>query len=703
MNRLAQSTSPYLRQHAHNPVDWFEWTPEALALARREDKPILLSIGYAACHWCHVMAHESFEDENIAAAMNRLYVNIKLDREQRPDLDRVYQLSHQLLTQRGGGWPLTVFLDPQDLTAFFAGTYFPKEARYGLPGFGQVLEGVAQWYRSERDALRTQNARLREALGGIFGGGEGDGAAVSPRLRDVDTALRAWTQSADGEYGGLGLGQKFPHPVEWRLVAELATRAPSGVELPEGLIALLRTSLQAMARGGLNDHLGGGFYRYCVDRQWEIPHFEKMLYDNALLLPLFATAHQRWPDDGFGACAEGIVDFVDRELRAPGRGVQASLDADSEGHEGRFYVWTREQLAAAVPEPDLALAMTAYGLDRPPNFEEQAWHLTRRRPLAEAAAGLGLEPGQACTRLAQIRTRLFAVRATRVRPETNDQWLLGWNALLVDGLVRAGQALDRPAWITLAQTLYAEMRAGLRRADGNWVAFRGAAQAALPADAQPAFLDDLAWLLEAQLALLAAGVGGPALLADAIAVAERLAEQHAAPDGAFWFTSADDAAAPGAPPARPRSFSDEATPNGNGIALRALQRLGRLLGAPRWLDLAARGLGAAGAQLRRQPDALASVLAAVVDALAPPAELVWRGPSADLPAWQPALAAAAERGLLVWRLPDTVVDTPWPGALAAMPAIPGGRLYWCRDGACELPLDSVAALVARLQALAPAA
>lgn len=695
MNRLSHSTSPYLRQHAHNPVDWYEWTPEALELAKREDKPILLSIGYAACHWCHVMAHESFEDPNIAAVMNRLYVNIKLDREQRPDLDRVYQLSHQLLTQRGGGWPLTVFLDPSDRTAYFAGTYFPKEARYGLPGFGQVLEGVAQWYRSERAELRAQNARMHQALSGIFSSTE-ERSAGRATLRDLDTALRAWLQNADRDYGGIGRGQKFPHPMEWRLVDALATRAPTGVEVPAELIDALRLTLGALAQGGLHDHLGGGFFRYCVDRQWEIPHFEKMLYDNALLLPLFASAHQRWPADGFDRCAEGIVDFVLRELRAPvGRGLQASLDADSEGHEGQFYIWQRTAVEALLPEADRTLAVAAYALDGARNFEDQAWHLTRRRALSDIAAAAGVDPAIAETRLEAIRATLLAARATRVRPETNDQWLLGWNALFVGGLVRAAQSLGHADWLALASSLYGELRTGLRRADGTWIAHRGAAESVVRDDAQPAFLDDLAWLLEAQLDLLAAGAGGPALLADAVAVAERLATQHAAADGGFWFSAEEVATRADSPPVRPRGFTDEATPNGNGIATRALLRLGRLTAEPRWLKLADAVLQAAAGGLRRQPDAMASLLAALLEAEAAAVELVWRGPASAWPAWQSSLRSAAARGMAVWHLPDA--DAEWPGALASQSGGPFGRVYWCRHGACEMPLDTPAALQQRLQ------
>ena len=370
-NRLAAETSPYLLQHAGNPVDWYPWGTEALSRAVAEDRPILLSIGYSACHWCHVMAHESFEDPTTAEVMNSLFVNIKLDREERPDLDKVYQIAHQVLTQRGGGWPLTMFLTPDDLTPFFAGTYFPREPRYGMPGFVDVLQRVAAYYRDHRDDIRRQNGSLREVFADLVPPAGGD----EPLSRaPIDAARSELESSFDDKFGGFGGAPKFPHPasIERLLRDWQATAGDTEPDLKALYMASL--TLKRMSEGGLYDQLGGGFCRYSVDPYWMIPHFEKMLYDNGPLLALTAQAAIATGDGFFRRVAVETAEWSIREMRAPEGGFHSALDADSEGHEGRFYVWDREEVRALLTAGEYAAFARRYGLDREANFEG-SWHL----------------------------------------------------------------------------------------------------------------------------------------------------------------------------------------------------------------------------------------------------------------------------------------------------------------------------------------
>src|SRR5512143_1276897 len=434
LNRLATEPSPYLLQHADNPVDWYPWGAEALDRARREDKPILLSIGYSACHWCHVMAHDCFEDAEVAAVMNRLFVNIKVDREERPDLDQIYQAAHQLLAQRGGGWPLTVFLTP-DQTPFFAGTYFPKAPRYNLPGFVSLMENVARAWHERRGEVLAQNAALREALAEQP---QPAGRETTLDAAPLAQAVRDLARAFDPVWGGFSPAPKFPRPGE--LVFLLRQAQAGDAEAREMALFTLRK----MASGGVADQLGGGFCRYSVDAQWAIPHFEKMLYDNGPLLALYADAWALTGEPLFRETAEGIVGWLLREMRAPEGGFYSALDADSEGHEGRFYVWTPDEVRALLSADEYAVAAPAYGFDAPPNFENAHWNPVLARPLTEVAAALGIAEDEAAARLASARAKLFAARATRVRPGCDDKQLTSWNALMVAGLAHAGRVMARP-------------------------------------------------------------------------------------------------------------------------------------------------------------------------------------------------------------------------------------------------------------------
>jgi len=390
-NRLASQTSPYLQQHAANPVDWYPWGPEALERARREDKPILLSVGYSACHWCHVMAHESFEDPAVAAVMNRLFVNVKVDREERPDLDQIYQSAHQMLAQRPGGWPLTMFLSP-DGTPFFGGTYFPKAARFGLPGFPDLCERIAAIWRDKQPDIARQNSEVQKALARTLP----RRAARRPELsRDLLRAvldnLRA---SFDPRFGGFGAAPKFPHPTDLELC------------LRKGETDIAHTTLKRMCEGGIYDQLGGGFSRYSVDAQWMIPHFEKMLYDNGPLLWLLADAWLVTGERLYARCAEETAGWIMREMQSPEGGYYSSLDADSEHEEGKFYVWSREEAQSALTGEEYAVLSSHFGLDQPPNFENRHWHLHVARPVEPGKQGI----------LEKAKQKLFTVRAGAFTP-----------------------------------------------------------------------------------------------------------------------------------------------------------------------------------------------------------------------------------------------------------------------------------------------
>ncbi len=669
-NRLAAEPSPYLLQHADNPVDWYPWGAEALEKARREDKPILLSVGYSACHWCHVMAHDCFEDAEVAAVMNRLFVNIKVDREERPDLDQIYQAAHQLLAQRGGGWPLTVFLTP-DQTPFFAGTFFPKTPRYNLPGFIDLMENVARAWHERRGEVLAQNAAVRDALAQQQPAPAGQQALTDAPFA---AAVRDLAQAFDPLWGGFSRAPKFPRPGE--LFFLLRQAQAGNTEAREMALFTLRK----MASGGVADQLGGGFCRYSVDAQWAIPHFEKMLYDNGPLLHLYADAWALSGETLFKETAEGIADWLLREMRAPDGGFHSALDADSEGREGRFYVWTPGEVRALLSEDEYAVAAPVYGFDRPPNFENAHWNPILARPLQDVAAELGLAESEAAARLKSARQKLFAARETRVRPGRDDKQLTSWNALMIGGLAHAGRVMNRPDWIAEAQAAIDFLHAYLWR-DGRLFASAKHGEARLNA-----YLDDYAFLLDALLETMQAGYREQDMawareLADTL-----LAYFEDAEAGGFFFTSHDHEALI----ARPKPGYDNATPSGNGVAAFALQRLGHLLGEARYLDASARCLRLFHAHLTQQPIAYPTLLAVLDEARVPPRVILLRGPAAGLREWSAALAPKLAARDLLLALPNGV-DVP---AALAKPESSRPTAWICSGSACRPPvteLDSLAA------------
>jgi hypothetical protein len=677
-NRLAETTSPYLQQHAENPVDWWPWCEEALALARQQDKPILLSIGYSACHWCHVMAHESFEDAATAELMNRLFVNIKVDREERPDLDRIYQTAHQLLARRPGGWPLTVFLTPDDQKPFFAGTYFPKEQRHGLPAFAQLLGSIERAYREQGDAIRQQNDSLMEALASL----EPEADTAVPDTAPLEGARRQLAASFDAEHGGFGSAPKFPHPTNLELLFRHWAATAAGGEADTQALHMARFTLERMVRGGMNDQLAGGFCRYSVDDHWMIPHFEKMLYDNGPLLALCCDAWQITGARVFRNAAADTADWAVNEMQSPEGGYYSSLDADSEGEEGRFYVWDKQEIAELLTSEELALLTPVYGLDRPPNFEGR-WHLHQYRTPEDVAAEQGLEPEHAQSLLASAKTKLLAARATRVRPGRDEKILTSWNALMIKGMARAARTLDRPDLLDSAERALGFIRATLWR-DGRLLATYKDGRAHLDA-----YLDDYALLLDALLEVLQVR-WRRSDLDWAVALAEvLLAQFFDGARGGFYFTAADHEALI----TRPKPLGDESIPSGNGVAAHVLQRLGHLLGEHRYLEAAAATLRFAAEPMRRVPYAHATLLAALDEYHTPPETIIIRGTEPALGSWR----AAAQQGYQPRRLVLAIAtgEPDLPGNLSAM--VPGGAgvlAYRCRGTHCEPPVTSLSALSA---------
>ena len=674
-NRLALETSPYLQQHAANPVDWFPWGEEALRCAREQDKPILLSIGYSACHWCHVMAHESFEDAEVAAVMNRLFINIKVDREERPDLDHIYQAAHAMLTRRSGGWPLTLFLMP-DQTPFFGGTYFPKQARYNLPGFVPLLEQVAEIYRTRRDDIAKQNASLLQ----IFDASLPDAPdQVSFSGAPLDDACDELRRAFDAVHGGFGGAPKFPQPSGLEFLLRHAVRGSD----PDARDMALHT-LRNMADGGIHDQLGGGFCRYSVDERWAIPHFEKMLYDNGPLLALYTDAYVLTGEASFKRVAQGIAGWAMREMQAPQGGFYSSLDADSEHQEGKFYVWTPEQAASLLSAEEYAVAAAHYGLNQPPNFEGEFWNLCVVQPLEAIAQALDLPHGQAGQLLASARQKLFAARADRVRPGRDEKILVSWNALMIKGMAHAGRMLDEPAWLASAQRAVDFIRATLWR-NGRLLATCKDGKAHLNA-----YLDDYAFLLDALLELLQAEFR-TSDLEFARALADVLLEQFEDPQqGGFFFTSHDHEKLIH----RPKPGHDNATPSGNGIAAFALQRLGHLSGETRYLDAAERALALYYPALAQQPTGFASLLMALQEYLAPPQIVILRG--------TPGAGAAWRRQLSRHYWPATLILT-LEGELAglsetlAKPVSQEVSAWVCQGTACLPAITDCAELIAVCQ------
>jgi len=737
-NRLASQTSPYLLQHAHNPVDWHPWGPEALALARSESKPIFLSIGYSACHWCHVMERESFENEAVAAVMNRHFICIKVDREERPDLDEIYMAATQAISGHGG-WPMSVFLTPE-LKPYYAGTYFPPSARYGQPGFVQVLENLGGAWASNREQVLAQADKValhlrRQSLEGADLPPVAPDARA-PQLALVDSAVAHLLTVFDREHGGFGSAPKFPHADDIRLLLRQHVALVNTAHDSQPLHAAVHT-LDCMARGGIHDQLGGGFSRYSTDEQWWIPHFEKMLYDNALLVPAYLEAYLITGRTDFARVARGCCEWVLREMTGPEGGLYSTQDADSEGEEGKFFAWQRDEVHALVGEKHRKLVDVAWNFGDHPNFEGHAWVPVRPRPDVALVAELGLTPRvavvtvdasgvrvKACglvaesvvpgrgtdpasaaadalaTALEPARAMLFAARKQRVHPGTDDKVLVSWNGLMISALAQAAVVLDEPRFLAAAQRAARFCLTTMRPDGRRLLATYRAGKAHLNGT-----LADYAYLADGLLDLFEAD-GDATWAREALSLA-RVADEHFADRARTgWFFTSDDHEQL---ITRPRDLFDGALPSSNGVMVEVLVRLADLTLDDTLRRSAERALAGVEPIIAASPSAFARGLLALIRADGAPT-VVLAGAPASAPGAAPAAPGFAElRRALALHLDAsmTVVTVPTAGASAELaaqfPLLAGktaqaGRAtaYVCRRGTCRAPVTTVEDLLAQL-------
>ena len=679
-NRLAGETSPYLLQHRHNPVDWYPWGAEALERAKSEDRPVLLSVGYSACHWCHVMERESFENEEIAALMNDLFVNIKVDREERPDVDQIYMQAVQAMTGHGG-WPMTVFLTPEGVP-FYGGTYFPPVDRHGMPAFPRLLQGVAEAYRSRRGEVVEAGKQLLEQMR------QGERLRASASLL-TDGILFSAYQALSGEFdareGGLGRAPKFPQPMTWEFLLRYWKR--TGIVQAQDMADL---TLTKMARGGMYDQLGGGFHRYSVDGEWLVPHFEKMLYDNAQLASLYLHGWLATDDAEYRRIAEETLDYILREMTHTSGGFFSAQDADSEGVEGKFFVWTPDEISAALDDADLVRAALAYwGVDKGPNFEGHSILCVPREP-SETAEALGLTEERLQELIAVARTRLYAVREKRVHPGLDDKVLASWNGLALAAFAEAGRVLDRADYVAAAvrnaEFIVREMRDGerlLRSWKDGQAKIKG-------------YLEDYA-MVGAGLSTLYEATFDRRWLDESRRLAEealRLFWDDGA--GVFYDTGIDHEALV----VRPRNLFDNAVPCGTSVTIEWLLKLAVLFGEERYEQVALKALRPMADLMTRYPSGFGRYLSALDLHLGPVAEvaLVWPE-GGDARSLVGAAFAGYRPNRLVAGATAGAAATQGLPLLAERPAVDGkATAYVCRHYVCQLPVTDASALAAQLDA-----
>jgi uncharacterized protein len=669
-NRLAGETSPYLLQHAHNPVDWFPWGPEALQKARDEDKPIFLSIGYSACHWCHVMERESFEDERIAALLKANYVSIKVDREERPDLDDIYMKAVQALTGQGG-WPMTVFLTPE-LEPFYGGTYFPPFSQYGRPGFADVLMQLAESWRTRRDTVVKQAARLTEQI--AREGRQNTGGSIAEDV--LDRSLSALESSYDPVWGGFGCAPKFPHPTDLRLMLRHAVRTGR-----HEAWTIVTHTLDRMANGGIHDQLGGGFHRYSTDEEWLVPHFEKMLYDNALLVPVYVEAFLATGDERYAEVTRAACDWVLREMVTPQGAFASTQDADSEGEEGLFFVWTSKELRAVLGRELAEKAEHYWAVADGANFEGGTNILWRKRPLAELATRFKTTPEQLEAEMERARALLFETRSKRIAPDTDDKVLTAWNGLMISALALAAQALGEDRYLAAAQRAANYLLTEMRQSDGRMHATARAGRAK-----GEACLDDYAFLIQGLLDLYESDFD-ERWLRESLALDEILGNRFEDDERGGYFTTGRDHEQL---IARLKSPQDGALPSGNGVQALNLLRLALLSGGGAHAQSAERHLLSFGELLNRYPQAFSSLLLAVDFLQVGPREWVVAGADADDDA-RAMLGALRQKFL-----PQRVVVRARPDTDRKLIPLAAGRgesgpaqLFLCRNHACQLPATTV--------------
>ena len=675
-NHLINETSPYLLQHVDNPVQWYPWGEEALKKAAQENKPILLSIGYSACHWCHVMAHESFADEQTAQLMNDLFINIKVDREERPDIDKIYQTAQFLLTQRTGGWPLTMFLTPKDHIPFFGGTYFPNKARHGLPAFKDLLTHIASTYKEKSNDINKQNQSLLDVLSNIYQ--TNSHSTIEENI--LTAAKNQLFTTFDMQHGGFGKAPKFPHPTNIELLLRDWYRSKSTGEEDQNTLQTILLTLSKMASGGLFDHVSGGFYRYSVDDYWMIPHFEKMLYDNASLLSLYSQAYLATQEPLFKTAAIETAEWVIRDMQSPEGGYYSSLDADSEGEEGKFYIWDKDQLIAALSDKEFDLVSHRFGIDRGPNFEDK-YHLHEFTKLEEYARQNNKDLSECMTLWKNARNKLYQQRSTRIAPDRDDKALTSWNALMIKAMLIASRTFNEPAFLDSASHSLMFIRKHMF-INGRLLAAYKDGKAHLNA-----YLDDYAFLLDALLEYLQTHWQSD-YLSFAIQIADVLLDQFEdKKSGGFYFTSHDHESLI----QRPKVNSDEATPAGSGIAAHSLLHLGYLISEPKYIAAAERTLQCVGQQINNTPVAHASLLKCYEALQQPPDTIVIRGNQEDIKTWLDQCHAQYHPSRTIYAIPNNADNLP--EALSSKCAKDDNTTaYLCRGTQCLAPFNTLDAL-----------
>jgi uncharacterized protein YyaL (SSP411 family) len=646
-NTLSQASSPYLLQHKDNPVHWQEWGDEVLALAKEQDKPILLSVGYSSCHWCHVMAHESFEDDGVASVMNEHFINIKLDREERPDLDKTYQLAHQLLNRQAGGWPLTVVLDPQTLVPFFSGTYFPKEPRFGLPAFTELLQRISQIFEQKRDDIEEQNMRLSQALQTIAVGVQSNQSSeLSSLASEFSSSL---LQRCDQRYGGMEGAPKFPQAAIWQSALHLLNSEGLSKEQSEQLSLAVKNSIYGFCHFGLFDHLAGGFFRYCVDERWEIPHFEKMLYDNGQLLSLVAEAGHYFANGQMMQSVDLTIQWLKEQMLSPEGGFYSALDADSlneEGHsqEGAYYSWTLQQFDFLSDE-EQKFAKAYYGLDSEANFEGQ-WHLVTRKDWKQVASELGFHEKQAPILMESARQQLKMVRDKRPLPFRDDKLLTSWNALTLQGLLQAKKSGSKVVSDDLIGGCKNYIRDNVWQEKQLYACYRNGKAY------QEGFLDDYGYLAKSLLLSLSDNFTQKDwswLMTLCQQLWQSFADQES---GGFFFTSNQHQKVI----TRHKNWSDDAMPSSACQALEAVWVVAEITNNMDWLSFVEKSLSQVRAEAKEAPLQYASAIK-VLEAWERGLELwVVRGESYELPLWQEYLSTGLNPNRWVLAIENGVND-----------------------------------------------
>ncbi|MGI8981876.1 MAG: thioredoxin domain-containing protein [Pirellulaceae bacterium] len=688
-NRLSRETSPYLLQHQNNPVDWFPWGPEALGRAKKEEKPIFLSIGYSACHWCHVMEHESFENQGIADYLNQHFVCVKVDREERPDLDQIYMNAVQLMTGRGG-WPMSVFLTP-DLQPFFGGTYWPPTSGRGMPGFDQILAAVVDAWQNRREAAVAQAAEMTEHLQGESGERKAEsGKRLSLAL--LKSAEQKLQRAFDMTHGGFGTAPKFPHSMDLQVLLRMWQRHPG----PESL-HMVTLTLDKMASGGIYDHLAGGFARYSVDERWLVPHFEKMLYDNGLLMSAYLEAFTATHEERFARVVRQTADYMLKYMTDAAGGFHSTEDADSEGEEGKFYVWTPKEIEAVLGRERAGIFCYVYDVTPEGNFEHGTSILNLPKTIAQCAAIKDIEVKKLEQDLTQMRLKLLAVRDKRVRPGKDDKILVSWNALMIDALAKAGVVLQQPSYLAAAEKAADFILTKMSRPDGRLLHTYRNGEAKLDA-----YLDDYAYLVNALVTLYESSFDEK-WNDEAVRLADILLTRFTDKDrGGFYFTADDHEQLI----ARNKDLHDSSVPSGNAMAATALLRLGKLCGRNDYLSAAEGALLAGLSVMERSPTAAGQLLIALDMYLGPMPEIVIVGPDND--DTRAALSELHQRFI-----PRRIIGRGKPGQQHSqhLASLFAGRtsagehpsVFICENFACQAPVSGLEAIRRQWDALAGAA